>query len=122
MLQKVPVGHILRHVRAELGPTPAPTVSFPETRLVRRVREGGRVTLDDELLREVAHRYWVYTGPGQPSGAIKRLAEDFQRPEETIRTWVARARREGWLGPSVKGRAGAEAGWKLKHDLEIGFA
>jgi hypothetical protein len=121
MLQKVPVGHILRHVRAELGPDSVPPTTFEETPLVRRIREGGRVTLDDELLREVAHRYWVYTGPGQPSGAIKRLAADFQRPEETIRTWVARARREEWLGPSVKGRAGAEAGPKLRYEFELGF-
>ncbi|QFZ78716.1 hypothetical protein GFH48_12825 [Streptomyces fagopyri] len=69
----------------------------------------------------MAHRYWLYTGPGQPPGAVKRLAADFNRPEETIRTWVARARREGWLGPSVKGRAGAEPGPKLRHEFEIGF-
>lgn len=121
MLQKVPVGQILRHVRAELGPDSEPPATFEDTPFVRRIREGGRVSLDDELLREVAHRYWVYTGPGQPPGAIKRLAADFGRPEETIRTWVARARREGWLGPSVKGRAGAEPGHKLRHELEIGF-
>lgn len=121
MLQKVPVGHVLRHVRAELGPASGPPTTFEDTPLVRRVREGDRVSIDDELLREVAHRYWVYTGPGQPAGAIKRLAQDFQRPEETIRTWVARARREGWLGPSVKGRAGAEPGPKLREEFEIGF-
>lgn len=121
MVQKVPVGQILRHVRAELGPDSTPPATLLDADLVQRIREGGRVSLDDELLRAVAHRYWLYTGPGQPPGAVKRLAADFNRPEETIRTWVARARREGWLGPSVKGRAGAEPGYKLRHEFEIGF-
>lgn len=121
MMQKVPVGQILRHVRAELGPDAEVSTTLPDIELARRIREGGRVSLDDELLRAVAHRYWLYTGPGQPPGAIKRLAADFNRPDETIRTWVARARREGWLGPSVKGRAGAEPGYKLRHEFEIGF-
>ncbi len=121
MMQKVPVGQILRHVRAELGPESEVSTTLPDIELARRIREGGRVSLDDELLRAVAHRYWLYTGPGQPPGAIKRLAADFNRPEETIRTWVAKARREGWLGPSVKGRAGAEPGYKLRYEFEIGF-
>lgn len=121
MMQKVPVGQILRHVRAELGPDFEGSTTLPDSELVRRISEGGRASLDDEMLRAVAHRYWLYTGPGQPPGAIKRLAVDFNRPEETIRTWVARARREGWLGPSVKGRAGAEPGYKLRHEFEIGF-
>jgi len=118
-LQKVPVGRVLRLVRAEIDPAfsaPTPVADLP---IVRQIREGGRVTLDDALFREIAYRYWFYTQPGQPPGAIKRMAADFGRPDETIRTWVARARKAGWLGPSVKGRAGAEAGPKLKEVFEI---
>ena len=44
---------------------------------------------------------------------MKRMAEHFGKPEETMRTWVTRARKDGWLGPSAKGRAGAEPGHKL---------
>ncbi|MFI0964656.1 hypothetical protein ACH4S8_25150 [Streptomyces sp. NPDC021080] len=106
-------------MRAELGPGLTSPGPLADTEVVRKIREGGRVTVDDQLLQEVAYRYWFYTQPGQPSGAIKRMAEDFGRPQETIRTWVSRARKEQWLGPSVKGRAGAEAGPKLRKTLEM---
>ncbi|AWT47581.1 hypothetical protein HXP45_26800 [Streptomyces actuosus] len=54
------------------------------------------------------------TAPGKPQGATRRLSEAYGRPEQTVRTWIARARKEGWLGPSAKGRAGAEPGPRLR--------
>jgi transposase len=47
------------------------------------------------------------------------MAARFDRPEGTLRTWVSRARKEGWLGPGSKGRIGAEPGplllaWQLE--------
>lgn len=74
---------------------------------------GGRQPLDDDLLRRVAEAYLRETAPGQPLGAMGRLACEFGRPEETVRSWIARARSRGWLGPSRKGRRGAEPGPRL---------
>ncbi|MFD8948545.1 hypothetical protein ACFV0B_06790 [Streptomyces xanthophaeus] len=80
----------------------------------------GRVPLPDELLREVAEGYISESAPGRPRGAVKRLAAALERPEDTVSRWVARARREGWLGPGAAGREGAEPGPKLVAARRIG--
>ncbi|MFJ5155749.1 hypothetical protein ACIQCF_30095 [Streptomyces sp. NPDC088353] len=111
MLRKVPVGVILNHVRANVArmvPT-EPEVPQPG----KTPRRGGRAALSDDLLRKVAFSYLRETAPERPAGALQRLAAEFERPEGTIRTWLSRARADGWLGPSVKGRAGAEPGPRL---------
>jgi hypothetical protein len=74
---------------------------------------GGRQMLSDDLMRRVAEAYLREVAPGQPPGAMRRLAAEFGRPEETMRTWVARARARGWLGPSRRGRRNAEPGPRL---------
>lgn len=76
-------------------------------------RRGGKPAVSDERLRAVAEAYLAETAPGQPARPLPRLAEKFGSPEETVRTWIARARKEGWLAPGVKGRAGGEPGPKL---------
>lgn len=76
-------------------------------------RRGGKPAVTDERLRAVAEAYLAETAPGQPGRPLPRLAEKFGSPEETVRTWIARARKEGWLAPGVKGRAGGEPGPKL---------
>ncbi|MEU2993526.1 hypothetical protein ABZ772_24905 [Streptomyces griseoincarnatus] len=112
MLRKVPVGVILNHVRADVARlAPAePEPPQPE----RAPRRGGRAALPDDLLKRVAVSYLRETAPDRPSGALQRLAAEFGRPEGTIRTWLSRARADGWLGPSVRGRAGAEPGPRLR--------
>ncbi|MFI9170512.1 hypothetical protein [Streptomyces lincolnensis] len=113
LLRKVPVGEILNHVRADaarLSPAEQEAAPQPE----RAPRRGGRAALSDDLLRGVAVAYLGETRPDKPAGALQRLSAEFGRPEGTIRTWLARARSEGWLGPSVKGRAGAEPGPLLR--------
>lgn len=90
------------------GPAPTTTARTPTG-----PRHGGRQPLDDALLRSVAEAYLRETAYGQPPGAMKRLAAEFGRPEETLRTWVGRARSRGWLGPSRRGRRGAEPGPRL---------
>lgn len=116
LLRRVQVGELLAAVQSQLGiegfsvgtevveSAKLDTASLPR---------GGRSPLSDELLCAVALTYLLETGPGSPAGAMKRMAEQFNRPEETIRTWVARARKSGWLGPSVRGRRGAEPGPQL---------
>lgn len=114
MLRKVPVGLVLNHVRADIARmSPADPKSSPPSKAPRK---GGRAALSDELLRRVAVAYLGETRPDKPAGALQRLAAEFDRPEGTIRTWLAKARAGGWLGPGVKGRAGAEPGPRL-HDL-----
>ncbi|MCX4973142.1 hypothetical protein [Streptomyces sp. NBC_00620] len=113
LLRRVPVGVILNHVRAD-----AARLSQPEREAApqaeRAPRRGGRAALSDDLLRRVAVAYLGETRPDKPAGALQRLATEFGRPEGTVRTWLARARTDGWLGPSVKGRAGAEPGPLLR--------
>lgn len=126
LLRKIPIGEILAAVRAKaawesarregtramLGQEPVPGLfATGDEKAVRR--RGGRAPITSDLLREVALTYLQETAPGAPPGGMKRMGERFGRPEETIRTWVTRARKDGWLGPSAKGRAGAEPGPKL---------
>ncbi|MFH9225934.1 hypothetical protein [Streptomyces lydicus] len=125
LLRKIPVGEVLAAVRlnaaweaarregtrALLGQEPAKGM-FGESD-EKTPRRGGRAPITSDLLREVATAYLEETAPGAPAGAMKRMAGRFNRPEETLRTWVTRARKDGWLGPSAKGRAGAEPGPRL---------
>lgn len=112
LLRKVPVGEILNHVRADVARMAPPEQATQQSS--RAPRRGGRAALSDDLLRQVAVAYLAETRPDRPRAALPRLAAEFGRPEGTIRTWLARARADGWLGPSVKGRAGAEPGPLLR--------
>jgi hypothetical protein len=91
-----------------------PTAVSPETTL--RPRRGGRPAVGDETLRALAVAYLEECAHGKPAGSVARVASRFGRPEETIRTWLARARKEGWLTAGVRGRRGAEAGPRLREE------
>ncbi|MFK0125548.1 hypothetical protein ACIQSP_19810 [Streptomyces nigra] len=115
LLRRVAVSDILHVARAHVAlavHAETDTPALPEAS--SRPRSGGRGALSDELLRSVAVAYLAETAPGRPAGAVKRMAKEFERPEETVRSWITRARKGGWLGPSVKGRAGAEPGPRLR--------
>lgn len=125
ILRQVPVGAIVATVRAHATfeaaqgeATRAAGLGEPMPKTLGGAadtpqRRGGRAPLSDELIADVAVAYLEETLPGKGSGATKRLAERFERPEETVRAWVARARRDGWLGPGSKGRPGAAPGPRL---------
>lgn len=109
------------------GATPTATASLirrtidylgevASTELEPPKRHGGREPLTDELLRDVAVTYLEETAPGKPKKPLERMAAKYDKPEETVRTWVARARKAGWLGPALRGRAGAEPGPRLLAD------
>ncbi|MCV7007437.1 hypothetical protein [Mycobacterium gordonae] len=74
-------------------------------------RRRGRPELSDELLIEVAEAYIWEAGRGR--GSLNRMAEIFDRPEATIRDWIALARRRGYLAPTKSGRRGAAPGPNL---------
>jgi len=71
----------------------------------------GRPRLGDDLLMSVAYAYLDEAAHGV--GLIGRLAERFDRPEPTVRDWIAAARREGFLTQGVRGQRGAGAGPRL---------
>lgn len=115
VLRKIQIGEILHLVRASITLASQGTAAEEDApHGAGSARTGGRAKLSQELLRNVAVAYLAETAPGQPPGAVKRMAREFGRPEETIRSWIARSRSAGWLGPSVKGRAGAEPGPHLR--------
>ncbi|WP_052440033.1 hypothetical protein [Streptacidiphilus albus] len=135
LLRRAPLGDVLEDVRkyvlyeearrrgvqAILGEEPAPGV-FSEGDAIPQT--AGRTVMSGELLRAVSLAYLQETAPGKDPGALQRMSERFERPEGTMRTWITRARKEGWLAPGAKGRMGAEAGPKLRawvaHAIEMG--
>lgn len=70
------------------------------------------MALTDERLREVALVYLSEASKGAAK-AMSRVAERYDKPEQTVRQWVARARRDGWLAPGIRGRPMVEAGPRL---------
>lgn len=106
LLRQIPTGAILAAAQS--------AVAQPETSPTERPekRQPGRQPLSDELLLAVADGYLLETSPGRGRGAIGRLAERMGKPAPTVSRWVMRARADGWLGPAVPGREGAEPGAK----------
>ncbi len=111
----LPFGRVVSSLQTLLaldeGRLPADPTTRPEK--PGSPRRGGRPAITDDLLRQLAEAYLEETAEGAASGPLTRVAARFNRPTETIRTWLARARKEGWLAPAVKGRAGGEPGPKL---------
>lgn len=110
LMRQIPIGTFLDHVRSRLSAS----LQLPDAPAATMPVSAGRTEMTDGFLRDVALSYLRETATGMPQGATRRLAEAYGRPEQTIRTWVSRARKEGWLGPSAKGRAGAEPGPRLQ--------
>ncbi|MEV7054099.1 hypothetical protein AB0N95_01340 [Streptomyces microflavus] len=73
----------------------------------------GYVRMSDTLLRRVAEEYLKEAGPGSPPRPWERMAVTFGRPPETVRTWVSRARKAGWLAAGVRGRLSAGPGPRM---------
>lgn len=121
-LRDVPLASVLRAVRAYLSLMEAQrrgTSAFlPATGLsaptdAELIDTSGRVEVTDELLRQVALVFIDESAPGKDSNAVQRVAQRYGRPVGTVRTWIARARKDGWLEPGSKGRIGAEPGPRL---------
>lgn len=112
LMRQIPLGTLLDYVRGRISATL--TEDLPDTPATAAAVPAGRTALTDDFLRDVALSYLRETAPGKQRGAIRRMAESYGRPEETIRTWISRSRKAGFLGPSAKGRAGAEPGPLLR--------
>lgn len=109
LLRRVPLAEVLKVARVDLAGQDMQVQADTQLRV-----PSGRTAVTDDLLRNVSLAYLEETAPGKDRQATRRLAERFGRPEGTVRTWVARARKEGWLGPGASGRMGAEPGPKLR--------
>ncbi|MEV6427224.1 hypothetical protein [Nocardia sp. NPDC051463] len=127
VLRRIPLGDILTRVEQELSDESWRTEGIPvlmgsalnaedltadqrralENLTTISTRRRGRPELDDELLIEIAEEYIAEAPQGR--GAIRRLAQTFDRPEPTIRDWIAAARRRGFLAPAEPGRRGVAA-------------
>jgi hypothetical protein len=131
VLRRVPLGDIIARTERQLADDSWRTEgvrSFPGPNLMpdeltdeqRRALENsstsaarrrGRPELSHELLIDVAETYIWEAGRGR--GALKRMSEVFDRPEATVRDWIAMARRRGYLAPTKPGSRGAAAGPNL---------
>jgi len=113
LMRDIPIGALLDYVRDQITRTTTRVLGNASAEAEAALRRGGRQVLSDQMLREVAMLYLDETEAGKPPGAVGRMAKRYERPEETVRTWLARARKAGWLGPSKKGKAGADPGPRL---------
>jgi len=131
VLRRVPLGDIITRTERQLaddswrtegvrsfpGPDLMPDELTDEQRRALEnfsasaARRRGRPELGDELLIDVAETYVWEARRGR--GAVKRVSEVFDRPEATIRDWIAMARRRGYLAPTKPGRRGAAPGPNL---------
>lgn len=112
ILRQIPTGAILAAANAYRTSFENLSATFPRVEHPRGPQPG-RAPLTDAQLAEVAVRYLLETAPGKPRGAIQRIAKQMGKPPATISRWVMRARADGWLGPAVPGREGAEQGPKI---------
>jgi hypothetical protein len=133
LLRKIPLGEIVARAQEELTdlswqdegiimlpggavlPEDLSEQSLTALETVNRLSAGrtrGRPRLEDALLADVARAYLREAAAGP--GLIRRLSQHFDRPEPTIRDWVAAARTRGLLSNAVPGRRGAAPGPRLK--------
>ncbi len=132
LLRRIPIGRIVAMAQQSLaqeewrseglqvlmGPDRGPDelttdeINALETgALAAKQTKRGRPPLPDSTLIEIAHAYLEEAPIGV--GLLKRLSKRFDRPEATVRDWIAAARREGYLTPAVPGKRGAGPGPKL---------
>lgn len=71
---------------------------------IRTARAARKVTITDELLREVADVYRGHIGD-KPTVAVARR---FDKEPRTARVYIKRARERGFLGAALKGKAGEQ--------------
>lgn len=136
LLRRIPVGRIIALAQRQLaqddwrtdgvmvlmGPdrgsdqlTVAETTALESGVTAARQTRRGRPPLPDDLLEQVAHAYLQESAAGP--GLLRRLSGRFERPEATIRDWIAAARTAGYLTPARHGRRGAGPGPRLTEEM-----
>jgi hypothetical protein len=94
--------------------------------LLNELRESppkrGRGADNSDFYRLVAETYLALLYTVGERRVVKVMAEEIGRPNNTVSGWVHTARKEKWLGPSLKpNRAGGEPGpklneWRKEHE------
>lgn len=132
VLRRIPVGRIIAMAQQSLaqegwrtdgiqvimGPdrgadelTDAEASALEAAVLAAKQTKRGRPPIPDETLTAVAYAYLEEAPAGV--GLLRRLSRRFDRPEPTVRDWIATARREGFLTAAVPGKRGAAPGPRL---------
>lgn len=74
----------------------------------------GRGADNSDFYRLIAETYLALLYTAGERQVVKVMAEEIGRPDNTVSRWVHTARKEKWLGPSLKpNRAGGDPGPKL---------
>lgn len=141
LLRRIPIGRIIALAQQQLaqddwrtdgvmvlmGPdrapdqlTPAETTALESGVSAAQQTRRGRPPLSADLLERVARAY-LDESTGGP-GLLRRLSVRFDRPEATVRDWIAAARAAGYLTPARHGRRGAGPGPQLAMKAQRPFA
>jgi hypothetical protein len=118
-LRRIPVAAIVAEVGARLSGTFSYLIQSDDAAVVEAVtaasetRPRGRPSHPDAHYRRIALEYLRLQGEGVGRGVIIQIAAAEGKPKETVRTWVAEARRRGYLTSIGQGRPGAEPGPEL---------
>lgn len=135
VVRRIPFGPIKKKIIAELRRHPA--LIDEEAILAELVRgSGGTLTARLEEAERNAYRrvaalhrregreypeafwrevalWYRRTLKQEPRSTVERMAEERGVPVPTVRTWIRRARQEGWLSEGRQGRAGADLGPRM---------
>lgn len=114
-----PLGAVLAQGRAALMPPIGTFTPEPDpvpcacgcTRHGKKQGSGRYMAMTDGFLREVSLAYIEEGAAGR--GALVRMSTRYDRQIGTVRTWIRRARQEGWLTLTSGGRVGVEPGPRL---------
>lgn len=102
LVRAIPVASIIDDARKNV----TRNLCAPRKREPRAKSILGRRPLDAELLRAVAEVYTdAWKSGGHPTKAVEA---HFDRPYPTAARWISRARKEGFLSPTTRGRPGVQ--------------
>jgi hypothetical protein len=87
--------------------------------LKRRAPRRGRGARSDDFYRDLAEAY-LRVLAAHPRNPIQALTEELRKSRRheqlsrnTVAAWIRKARQQGWLSPSSRGKAGADPGPRL---------
>lgn len=118
VLRHPKMGELVALLRKELSNTAADRTDldakWKEAATAAVELKRGRGGYPDEHFLGLAVRYLQLRDAGLTNGITGELADEYDRPEATIRDWIRQAERRGFLTEAAQGRGGTrEAGPRL---------